>query len=53
MIPGTFLVSHEGIRYRVLEVVQGTISLCPIGRSTIVAYRLSDLPARFDLGRSL
>lgn len=52
MVPGAWLVSNDGTRYRVLEIVQGTISLCPVGRSTIIAYRLSDLPSRFDLEHS-
>jgi len=52
MLPGTCLISNEGTRYRVLEVFEGTISLCPEGRSTIITYRLSDLAARFSLERS-
>lgn len=50
MVPGVCLVSYEGTHYRVIEVVQGTVSLCPVGRSTIVTYKLCDLPTRFDMG---
>lgn len=47
------LISNEGTCYQILEISEGVVSLRPIGKGTIVAYKIGDIFTRFETACSL